>query len=236
MKGGGEPDEGQSISWGKCQLASCIPHLAMPGQAYYGKVTQCNHLWWNSSVHLHSLQLCLCSCFQQTNTFPVQGTHPLSQLNYPKHLRHFSISCQAHKTSLTSAGNEPDVLWQPQAGQQRESSHVSRSEQDLNLPLPERTGCVSQSDSHDFLTQERVNTETDVPRSISTGFLWKELFFVDLALPSGLRSCFAGTKSRKEFLIALISFKKCFPAHRKYLMGEGSFYITGHALQCVCTF
>lgn len=177
MKGGGEPDEGQSISWGKCQLASCIPHLAMSGQGYYGKVTRCNHLWWNSSVHLHSLQLCLCSCFQQTNTFPVQRTHPLSQMNYPKHLRHFSISCQAHKTSLTSAGNEPDVLWQPQAGQQRESSHVSRSEQDLNLPLPERTGCVSQSDSHDFLTQERVNAETDMPRSISTGFLWKELFF-----------------------------------------------------------
>lgn len=236
MKGGGEPDEGQSISWGKCQLASCIPHLAMSGQGYYGKVTRCNHLWWNSSVHLHSLQLCLCSCFQQTNTFPVQRTHPISQMNYPKHLRHFSISCQAHKTSLTSAGNEPDVLWQPQAGQQRESSHVSRSEQDLNLPLPERTGCVSQSDSHDFLTQERVNAETDVPRSISTGFLWKELFFVDLALPSGLRSCFAGAKSRKEFQIALISFKKCFPAHRKDLMGEGSFYITGHALQSVCAF
>lgn len=60
--------------------------------------------------------------------FPVQETHPLSQMNHLKHLGHFNISCQMHKTSLTIDGSESDVLRQLQAGQQRESLHVSRAE------------------------------------------------------------------------------------------------------------
>ena len=128
------------------------------------------------------LYMCtLFSCFSvvlsgRLACFLCQGTYPLSRMNYPKYLRHFNISCQTHKTSLTSAGNESDVLWQSQAGQQRESLNVSRSEKDLNVPLPERTGCVSKSDSPDFCIQECVNVETDVPSFINTGFLWKELF------------------------------------------------------------
>lgn len=91
-----------------------------------------------------------------------------------------------------------------------------------------------------------MNAGTDVPGSINTGFLYysfvnlvlgsfgKSYSFVDLVLPSGLTLCFPGIKSRKEFQIVLFSFKECFPAYRKYLMGEGSFYNTDHALQSVC--
>lgn len=58
-----------------------------------------------------SLQLLLCSSFRQVSMFLVQGAHPLSQMNYLKCLRHFNISCQMHKTSLTSDGSESDVPW-----------------------------------------------------------------------------------------------------------------------------
>lgn len=81
-----------------------------------------------------------------------------------------------------------------------------------------------------------MNVETDVPNFIYTLFFEKSYSFVNLVLLLGLRLCFSVTKSRKEISIVLISFKKCFPAYRKYLMGEDSSYITGHALQTVCTF
>lgn len=56
-----------------------------------------------------TLHLPLCSSLRHVNMFPVQETHPLSQMNYLKHLRHLNVSCQMHKTSLTSNGSESDV-------------------------------------------------------------------------------------------------------------------------------
>lgn len=61
-------------------------------------------------------------------------------------------------------------------GKKGESLNVSRSEKDLSVPPPERTGCVSRSDRSDFCIQERVNVETDVPGFSNTGFLSKWLF------------------------------------------------------------
>lgn len=133
----------------------------------------CLDEWHWNFVHVHSLLLSLHSSFCRASMFPVQGTQPLSQMNYPKHFRHFKISCQIHKTSLTSAGNESDVLWQSQAGQQRKSLCISRSEGDLNVPLLEGRGCVSRSDGYDS-AQRNVCVEPGVPSSINTGFLWKK--------------------------------------------------------------
>lgn len=116
-------------------------------------------------ILLHICTPFSCSSFQQTSTFPVQGTHPFSQMNYPEHLRHFSISCQAHQTNLPSAGNEPDVLWQPQAGQQRESSHLSRSEaEQTSISLHQQEQDVSPQvtvviSSHSDVWMQRVTCQ-----------------------------------------------------------------------------
>lgn len=127
------------------------------------------------------------------------------------------------------------MLWQPQAGQQRESLNISRSktsmshyqrEQDVS---PEVTVRIS---AHSNMWMQRL-----VCQALLMQLSFEERqSFVDLVLPLGLRRCFSVTKSKKEISTVFISFKRCFPAYRKYLMGEDSSYITDHALQTACTF